>query len=347
MFEWHVAIFPSPACINTQQATVMFSIAFFHSYFKYLGQALLHAVLNHDTYSYENTTTHLCSVENGGDTTRFFLDFTEEHDCAGIDWLVLLALCSIVHVVSWGARWLLYEPFAKWQGALKSTAQKFSQAVSQATFHIIMAFFAWKVLGEKIWLWDIEKWNEISYYIDEDFKFYYLLYASRYSSDLVSIFYEHRKSDDLAYAIHHAVTILLVLLSAQAGFTRIGGVLMFFFDWADPPMLIGKAFLFLSRRESDMYQQIADICMVLFVFVFVFTRNIIFTGIVYVCFRDFSNTSPAIILLKFLMMVLVVLMTFWFVLILRTVHNQFVKRHGHVDDMREDHAKKDTSKKIE
>jgi hypothetical protein len=40
---------------------------------------------------------------------------------------------------------------------------------------------------------------------------------------------------------------------------------MLFFDWADPPMLIGKALLYLSREENDIYQRIADICMGIFV----------------------------------------------------------------------------------
>jgi hypothetical protein len=149
--------------------------------------------------------------------------------------------------------------------------------------------------------------------------------------------------DTFAYAIHHIVTISLVLLSAHAGCTRIGGVLMLFFDWADPPMLIGKALLYLSREENDIYQRIADICMGIFVALFVVTRNIIFTCIVYVCLRDFPNTGP-IVPLKAMLLALVVLMTFWFGLIFKTIQNQFFNNRGHVDDIREDHDI-DTSKK--
>jgi hypothetical protein len=60
-----------------------------------------------------------------------------------------------------------------------------------------MGLFAWRVLREKEWLWNIEKWSEnvpedIS--IEGDFKLYYLLYAGRYTSDLVSLFYEHSRT---------------------------------------------------------------------------------------------------------------------------------------------------------
>jgi hypothetical protein len=150
--------------------------------------------------------------------------------------------------------------------------------------------------------------------------------------------------DTFAYAIHHIVTILLVLLSAHANCTRTGGVLMLFFDWADPPMLIGKALLYLSLEENDIYQWIADICMGIFVALFVVTRNIIFTCIVYVCLRDFPNTGP-LAALKAMLLALVLLMTFWFGLILKTIHNQFFKNRGHVDDIREGHDV-DISKKI-
>ena len=94
--------------------------------------------------------------------------------------------------------------------------------------------------------------------------------------------------DTFAYAIHHVVTVTLVILSADAGCHRIGGVIMFFFDWADPPMLIGKAFLYLSLEKDDVYQQIADACMAIFVVLFVSTRIFVFTWIVYVCLRDFE-----------------------------------------------------------
>jgi hypothetical protein len=53
--------------------------------FDYLGSSFFKTVLQHTTTWNETTESHVCSVENGG--TRFFFDFTENHDCAGIDWL--------------------------------------------------------------------------------------------------------------------------------------------------------------------------------------------------------------------------------------------------------------------
>jgi hypothetical protein len=296
---------------------------------------------------------------------------------------VLFLLVIAVHVVSWWPRWFAYEPLAKrfrrnHPGFTQATAEKFSQAITAAKFHILMGLFAWNVLREKEWLWQTEKWSEDGQRntsVEPDFKFYYLLYAARYTSDLISLGYEHSRSvsvpkgvinrgvevkhryslqlisvsqlqDTLAYAIHHVISIGLVLLSAHAGCTRIGGVVMFFFDWADPPMMIGKAFLYLSLEAEDAYQTIADICMGVFVAVFIVTRNIIFTRIVYICFRDLPNTSHEVIALKAMLLVLVGLMTFWFGLIAKTIYYQLFSNQGHVDDIREDNGIKKSKKNI-
>jgi hypothetical protein len=48
------------------------------------------------------------------------------------------------------------------------------------------------------------------------------------------------KKDTVARAIHHVATVTLVFASAHFGCTIIGGAVMYFFDWADSPMMIGN-----------------------------------------------------------------------------------------------------------
>jgi ceramide synthetase len=139
----------------------------------------------------------------------------------------------------------------------------------------------------------------------------------------------------VAYVIHHVATVTLVLASAHLGCSRIGGVIMFFFDWADPPMMIGKSFLYLSLDPTDFCQWIADRCIEVFVVVFIVTRNIVFSYITWICFQTFPNDSWPMIGLKGMLLVLVSLMTFWFCLILKIIHHQFFQNQGNVDDIRE------------
>jgi len=119
---------------------------------------------------------------------------------------------AVVHAISWGSRWLVFEPFARrsLQANITTTTinkkrycsddatlEKFSQSSNAAVFHLLSSYFAWRIVGQKPWLWSVQEWgNDIQSLntIDLDFKFYYLLYAARYISDLLSLLFEHTRS---------------------------------------------------------------------------------------------------------------------------------------------------------
>jgi TLC domain len=120
-----------------------------------------------------------------------------------------------------------------------------------------------------------------------------------------------------------------------------GGVIMFFFDWADPPLNIGKAILYLSLHKKDAFQSAANVCMGLFVVTFVVTRNVIFSYIVLHIVnlpdQDFSPSADTIVIygIKGMLLVLVALMTYWLRMLIKVVYHQFVVNGGNVDDLRE------------
>jgi hypothetical protein len=110
------------------------------------------------------------------------------------------------------------------------------------------------------------------------------------------------------------------------------------FDWADPFLLAGKAFKYLSRHESDWYQFMTDRLFELFACVFFITRNVAFNYILYVNFTDYTNgekesTSSARMILSGMLAFLACLMTYWLAIILLAAMNYQDK--GNVDDIRE------------
>lgn len=130
-------------------------------------------------------------------------------------------------------------------------------------------------------------------------------------------------------------TIVLVLFSAQMGVTRIGGVIMLFFDWADPPLLIAKAMVYLSRNPADWYQWWADRLFETFAVAFFLTRNLLFGYVVYICFiLDIQIDPGSLLLLRAMLVVLVILMLFWLWLIIKAAINQ-ASNKGNVEDIRE------------
>lgn len=298
---------------------------------------------------------------DGNSKTDFFLQApnillgTDSDICAGSDWIVLLIQFLICHALSWWTRWLFWEPAARWflgQRATVKRVQKFSQSTITCLFHITMGFAAWRILSPQDWLWDCRQWSVLilhhqeqadDFTINADLKFYYLLYAARYISDLISLAFEHPRSDTWAYAAHHIVTIWLVLGSAVTpGYWRIGGVMMFFMDWVDPIMLTAKLFKYVSRRKDDVYQIIADRLFELFAVTFVITRNGMLSYVVWICLRDSPESA---VVLKVFCVLLVLLQTFWFLLIVRVAWHQF-RNNGAVDDIRSDSEDEDQDKQL-
>ena len=143
-------------------------------------------------------TSVVCGAPEGDLQTFFYLNPFDEGECAGTDWVVILILGLIVHVVSWGTRWLLWEPFFNFRMKSHKTwsreeCQRFSMTCTSFLFFSLSATFAARILLSKEWLFSREGWTMRGPLIEADYKFYYLLYAARFFSDLVSIHFEDRK----------------------------------------------------------------------------------------------------------------------------------------------------------
>lgn len=107
-------------------------------------------------------------------------------------------LAVFIHCISWGTRWVLWEPLANarmkgFKGWDKAEMQHFSMTATSLLFFTTSALFAARILLSKEWLFSREGWTQRGPLIDADYKFYYLVYAARFFSDLVSIFFEDRK----------------------------------------------------------------------------------------------------------------------------------------------------------
>ena len=217
---------------------------------------------------------------------------------------VLLLQSLVVLTLSWLGRWCYWDlVYATAKSDLDR--RRFSQTCMAACFHVTSGYLAWRVMGVIDWS---RRWE-----VSPDVKYYYLLYAARYVADTISLCFEPVRSDTWAYAVHHIATIALVLGSAAEGYTGIGCSLMFFLDWADPPLLVAKACLYLSRSKEDAYQWWADRLFEVFAVVFVATRNLWLPYLVYRICRE----VPEAWALKTALFVLVILMKYWLVLIVK------------------------------
>jgi hypothetical protein len=209
-------------------------------------------------------------------------------------------------------------------------------------FHSLSAFFAWRMLYRKDWLWERTEWSVVVNEVEADVEFFYLLYAARYISDVISLLFEIPKEDTWAFAVHHVASVGLVLRSAASGYVRIGCVLMSFLDWVDIVLTAAKLLKYISKTRNDIFQILADRLFELFAVSFLVTRNGVLNYVAYVCLVDFENAP----LLKAQVVVLVVLVTYWMVLIVKHAMHQLLG-DGSIDDLRESDDEEEEGENID
>ena len=120
--------------------------------------------------------------------------------------IVLFVLTSMIFCVTWLARFCIWRPLydsmmkeknpkisSHWS---QDNRNKFGETLTSATYFICSAMFVYNLLYPKAWLWEPKSWSQDIYphvTIDADYKFFYLLYASRFIADFLLIFMEDRK----------------------------------------------------------------------------------------------------------------------------------------------------------
>lgn len=105
----------------------------------------------------------------------------------------------LIHTISWIPRYIIYARMKGFKAWDKDEAKRFSQTAMSLLFCGSSSFFVYQILSPEEWLYSTSGWyamssNTTATVLRPEFKFYYLLYIARFSSDLVSIFFESRKT---------------------------------------------------------------------------------------------------------------------------------------------------------
>ena len=96
---------------------------------------------------------------------------------------------------------------------------------------------------------------------------------------------------------------------------------MFFFDWADIPLLIAKLCKYLSKDPNDAFQFTANRFFECFGVLFFLTRNLYYNYVVYAAWMDLTNAMVNRVC-QYLLLLLVGLQTYWLYLIIRALIRQ-------------------------
>ena len=145
-------------------------------------------------------------------------------------------------------------------------------------------------------------WNPFPSFHDWDggglLHFYYLWYLSFYSQGAVALLlFETRRKDFVELAIHHVVTIFLIVLSYISSNHRIGLNVMIVHDFSDMFLYVFKAMHYLEKFGNKMrafFFQLVNVGFGLFAIGFFLSRNLIFP--IYIIWPAMSEISmyPAV-----------------------------------------------------
>lgn len=295
------------------------------------------------------------------DTINIRADIVEQNK---FQYDVFICLGVFLFLVSWSYRLFIARPLCrrllnyvspKGRIITDSEVDKFAYATLEFWFYAVFSICGLKILSYQQWAFNTSSEHLFSFYwwteqpdnkmLSEGARFFYTLYASRYLSNFASLFIEDRQKDFWQMMIHHVTSLLLVVLSYEGGYVKVGLVVMALMDVNDPVLQFGKCFVYLrdASQEAESFFSfgtVADFSFAIFAMNFFITRCVMFSYIVFSSFHDrfrvasrnYNGPIEVEVFLKelysleynlsFLLVLLVVLLTliyFWFWLILKLI----------------------------
>ena len=156
-------------------------------------------------------------------------------------------------------------------------------------YTVILAWGAWLFFDVTSWASDMSAvctWEAIgtSFGTWRSLHIYHCIQVAFYINYLfaMAMGIDVRRKDWKAFAVHHAITLLLILFSRNWGYLRMQLAMLVLHDAADPWLFYAKAIQLARSRWSVM----PDLFMVLFALVFLLTRWFLFPVFLVASCRD-------------------------------------------------------------
>eukprot|EP00613_Pedinella_sp_CCMP2098_P045630 CAMPEP_0171799720 /NCGR_PEP_ID=MMETSP0991-20121206/71265_1 /TAXON_ID=483369 /ORGANISM="non described non described, Strain CCMP2098" /LENGTH=195 /DNA_ID=CAMNT_0012411119 /DNA_START=83 /DNA_END=666 /DNA_ORIENTATION=- len=117
---------------------------------------------------------------------------------------------------------------------LKLKVDKFSQTAMEQLFYGAFTYFGIVLVTTQPWFWPSKHWwldfdkvdpasgHSVHSFMTDAIAAYYILYAARYFTGMLSVLLEHKRRDFWEMQLHHFVTVMLVSHSYEYGWNRVG-----------------------------------------------------------------------------------------------------------------------------
>ncbi|XP_015778470.1 PREDICTED: ceramide synthase 6-like [Acropora digitifera] len=196
------------------------------------------------------------------------------------------------------------------QQSRPSLMKKATESSWRFAFYLAVSLYGFFVVFEEPWLWDLKLCFEGhgSHPLTDEIYLYYLVEVGFYLSLKISLFVDVKRKDFWQMVIHHIVTTILLVLSYNTGFFRIGCVIILLHDVSDVFLESSKV---LHYAKWDLTTTIG---FVLFAVVFYMTRLVYYPfWVLYTVYysRDYCGPYKAWLSFLILLLCLQVLHIMW------------------------------------
>mmetsp|Transcript_9945 Transcript_9945/g.11535 ORF Transcript_9945/g.11535 Transcript_9945/m.11535 type:complete len:355 (-) Transcript_9945:291-1355(-) len=268
------------------------------------------------------------------------LGFYEEHTRFKSWWkdigeLALVTVCMFVFIRTLQA--LVFPLLARVLRIPAHKRTKAAEAIREFTFYSLSLYLWSEGTQVLTWMKDYDLlWSDNRQdVVEREFKALYFFEASWYMAGFLSLLIDSRRKDFWEMMFHHIFTCLLLLISYHEGHLRVGAVVVFLHNLADPFLQGAKLFNYMNMEKSS------TITFVVFAVIFIVSRLVIYPQVIHSCQyrgpayffdRDLNNLENLLIAL---LAALVPIHTYWIYLIFRVIAKSLSSKTG-VEDARSD-----------
>lgn len=245
------------------------------------------------------------------------------------DFYLVFFLLNIITLIRFLHRKVVLEPITNKLGLSKSITAKFIESGWCGMYYLVATAWGYVIFVDDPWWFSTpDLFVGYPHVLDFDMKLYYLASLAFWLQSLLSFSFEPPRKDDVALTLHHFLTVFLISGSYLSGVFRVGAAILMTQNAGDIIYYHSKLFKY-AKLEL-----LSTIGWVSFVFIWFFTRHIIFGAVLYGIYFDLRNDIPdAWSVEKELMFpnslyygltigltVLQGLMIFWFAMILKVAY---------------------------
>ncbi|XP_067931958.1 ceramide synthase 5-like [Watersipora subatra] len=189
---------------------------------------------------------------------------------------------------------------------------KFTETAWRCFYYLAIFIYGLCVVSQESWFWDVKDCfrGYPRQHVKPAVFWYYIIELGFYLSLLFSQFVDVKRKDFWEQFVHHIATITLMAGSFTANYTRIGALILCLHDASDILLESAKLARYVEKRT------LCDALFGIFTISWAVTRLTIFPYVIIwsAVFdsREQSGSSPFLVILNGLLIVLLILHIFWF-----------------------------------